>query len=115
MRGFGNMGNLGSMGNIMKQAQKMMEQQKQIQDELANETVEGSAGGGMVTAQVTGLGTPVTIKIDPQVVDPEDVEMLEDLVLSAVRDAVEKSTAVREEKQKQLLGGMGLPPGMMGG
>ncbi len=112
MRGFGNLGGLGNMGNIMKQAQKMMEQQQKIQEELENQVLEGSAGGGMVTAQVNGLGRVVGVTIDPQVVDPGDVEMLQDLVLSAFRDAVEQSEAVREEKQKALLGGMGLPPGM---
>ena len=112
MRGFGNLGNLGSMGNIMKQAQKMMEQAKQIEDELADATVEGSAGGGMVTAQATGLGKIVAIKIDPQVVDPDDVEMLQDLVLSAVHEALEKSDELKQERQKQLVGGMGLPPGL---
>ena len=115
MRGLGNLGNMGGMANVMKQAQKMMEQQKQMQDELANEVLEGSAGGGMVVAQVTGLGKIVGIKIDPQVVDPGDVEMLEDLVLTAVREATDRSEVAREERQNQLLGGLGIPPGMFGG
>jgi DNA-binding YbaB/EbfC family protein len=112
MRGFGNMGNIGGMGNLMKQAQKMMEQAKQIEEELGNETVEGTAGGGMVTAQATGLGRVIAIKIDPQVVDPQDVEMLQDLVLSAVHEALDRSEQLRQDRQKQLMGGIGLPPGM---
>jgi len=109
MRGFGNMGGMGNMGNMLKQAQKMMEQAKQIEDELANQTVEGTAGGGMVIAQMSGLGKVIGIKIDPQVVDPNDVEMLQDLVLSALHEATEKSEGLRQDRQKQLMGGVGIP------
>ena len=109
MRGFGNMGGMGNMGNMLKQAQKMMEQAKQIEDELANQTVEGTAGGGMVVVQMSGLGKVVSVKIDPQVVDPDDVEMLQDLVVSALHEAGEKSEALRQDRQKQLMGGVGIP------
>ncbi len=109
MRGFGNLGNMGNMGNMLKQAQKMMEQAKQIEDELANQTVEGTAGGRMVVAEMNGLGKVVGIKIDPQVVDPDDVEMLQDLVMSALREAADKSEELRQDRQKQLMGGMGIP------
>jgi len=118
MRGFGNMGGggmgqRGGMGDMMKQLQKAMEQMQQFQDELANQVVEGSAGGGMVVAEVNGLGRVTALRIDPQAVDPNDVEMLQDLILSAINEASDKSEAVREESQRQMMGGMGLPPGMM--
>jgi DNA-binding YbaB/EbfC family protein len=113
MRGFGNLGGLGNMGNLMKQAQKMMEQAKQIEEELGAQTVEGTAGGGMVTAQASGLGKITAITIDPQVVDPDDVEMLQDLILTAVQQALEKADELKQQRQQQLMGGMGLPPGMM--
>ena len=109
MSKFGNLGNLGGMGGLMKQAQKMMEQAKQIEEELGNQVVEGTAGGGMVVAEMSGLGKVISIKIDPQVVDPDDVEMLQDLVVSALHEASEKSEALRQERQKQLMGGMGIP------
>ena len=115
MRNFGGGGmggNMGGMGNLMKQVQKAMEEAQKIQDELAAEVVEGSAGGGMVIAEANGLGKVTAIRIDPQVVDPDDVEMLQDLVLAAVREATDKSEVLREERQKQLMGGMGLPGGM---
>src|SRR5438045_4150661 len=112
MRGFGNMGGLGNMGNLMKQAQKAMEQLQKAQEELANQRVEGTAGGGMVKAEANGLGQIVSVKIDKQAVDPEDVEMLEDLVLSAIHEAWGKSEELRNSQQQQLMGGMGLPPGM---
>ncbi len=109
MRGFGNMGGMGNMGNMMKQAQQMMEQAKRTEEELANEKVEGSSGGGMVKVEATGTGSVLAIAIDPQVVDPEDVEMLQDLVLSAIRDALDKSVALRQERMKSLTGGLGIP------
>jgi DNA-binding YbaB/EbfC family protein len=112
MRGFGNLGGMGSMGNLMKQAQKAMEQMQRMEQELASLKVEGSAGGGMVRVEATGAGQFEAIHIDPQVVDAEDVEMLQDLVLSAVRDAQEKAVKLKEDRVKQLTGGMGLPPGM---
>jgi nucleoid-associated protein EbfC len=113
MRGFGNLGGMGSMGNLMKQAQKAMEQMQQLEQELAAAKVEGSAGGGMVKVEATGAGQIETVQIDPQVVDPEDVEMLQDLVVSAVRDALEKAKNLKEQRVKELTGGMGIPPGMI--
>ena len=112
MRGFGNLGGMGSMGNIMKQAQKAMEQMQKTQEELASTKVEGSAGGGMVRVTATGAGEFEDIKIDPQVVDPDDVEMLQDLVLSAMREAQEKASKLKEERLRDATGGMGLPPGL---
>jgi len=106
------MGGLGNMGNMMKQAQKMMEQAQKMEQELAALRVEGTAGGGMVKVEATGAGTIEGITIDPQVVDPEDVEMLQDLIVSAIRDATEKAAQIKQERIGQLTGGMGLPPGL---
>jgi DNA-binding YbaB/EbfC family protein len=102
-------GGMGNMGNIMKQAQKMMEQAKKTEEELAAARVEGTSGGGMVKVAATGTGEILEVTIDPQVVDPEDVEMLQDLVVSAVREAIEKATAMRAERMKDLTGGMSIP------
>lgn len=102
-------GNLGNMGNLMKMAQKMKEDYERLEEELGDERVEASAGGGMVTAVATGRGELLEVRIDPQVVDPEDVEMLQDLVVSAVREAMEKAVEVRTERLKGLTGEMGIP------
>ena len=106
---FGGMGNLGNMGNIMKQAQKMMEQAKKTEEELAATRVEGSSGGGMVKVSATGAGEVLEVTIDPEVVDPNDVEMLQDLVVTAVREAMEKATALRADRMKDLTGGLSIP------
>lgn len=100
---------MGNMGNLMKQAQKMMEEAKRIEEQLGDERVEATAGGGMVKAVVTGKGELLEVVIDPQVVDPGDVEMLQDLVVSAVREAMENSQEMRSERLKGLTGGMGIP------
>lgn len=97
------------MGELMKTAQKMQEGQKRIEEELAVAKFESSSGGGMVTATVTGKGELLDIKIDPQCVDPEDVEMLQDLVVSAVREALEKAENERNSKVQDLTGGFSLP------
>jgi len=115
MRGFGNLGNLGSMGNIMKQAQKAMEQMQKLEEELQNTKIEGAAGGGMVKVEATGAGTFESVTISPEAVDPDDVEMLQDLVLSAFRDAQERAAKMKEERMRALTGGMGIPPGMFPG
>src|ERR1044071_9876839 len=102
MPNFGNLGNLGGMGGLMKQAQKMMEQAKKVEEELAAQQVEGSSGGGMVKVVGTGAGELVSVTIDREVVDPDDIEMLQDLVVTAIREALEKSTEVRAERMKAL-------------
>ena len=113
MRGLGNLGGLGSMGNLMKQAQKAMEQMQKLEQELAHTTVEGTAGGGMVKVLANGTGSLESVTIDPQVVDPDDVEMLQDLVLSAFRDAQEKAAKMKKDRVEELTGGLGIPPGMI--
>jgi nucleoid-associated protein EbfC len=109
MANFGNLGNLGGMGGLMKQAQKMMEEAKKAEEELGAAQVEGSSGGGMVKVVATGTGEVLSVTIAPEVVDPDDVEMLQDLVVTAVRDAIEKSTELRTERMKSLTGGMNIP------
>ena len=97
---------------LMKQAQKMQQQMLEAQEELAHAQVEGSAGGGMVKATVTGAGDLVSLTIDPSVVDPEDVETLTDLVVAAVRDASRAAQDMAAEKMGPVtggLGGMGIP------
>ena len=101
-----------NMQQLMKQAQKMQQQMMAAQEELANAQVEGSAGGGMVKATVSGTGELVALTIDPSVVDPEDVETLTDLVVAAVRDASRAAQELTAEKMGPVtggLGGMGLP------
>lgn len=95
------------LNNIMKQARQMQNEMMQIQEKLANETVEASVGGGMVTATFTGQGDLVSIKIDPEVIDPEDKEMLEDLVASAVNEGLKKSRELMTQKMGSITGALG--------
>ena len=94
---------------MMKQLQQVQKQMAEAQESLAQETVEYSAGGGMVKVVADGQQGIKSINIDPQVVDPEDVGMLEDLVLVAVCGALEKSSALAEERMGGLTGGLGIP------
>lgn len=96
------------MRQLMAQAQKMQEQLAAAQEELAGRTFEGSAGGGMVTATVTGAQELVGITISPEVVDPDDVEMLEDLVVAAVRQAHEAAAGAASAQLGGLTGGLDL-------
>jgi hypothetical protein len=96
-----------NMQQLMKQAQKMQQQMMAAQEELAAAEVEGSSGGGMVKATVSGTGDLVALTIDPSVVDPEDVETLTDLVVAAVRDASRAAQELAAEKMGPVAGGMG--------
>lgn len=89
---------LGNMGNIMKQAQKLQSQMLEMQEKLGEETVEASSGGGMVKVVANGKQKIVSISIEKEVVDPEDVEMLQDLIIAAVNDALTKSNDMVQEK-----------------
>lgn len=104
-----------NMGQIMKQAQKFQTKMAKLQEELSERTVEASAGGGMVTVVVNGGQDVLSINIDPEVVDREDVEMLQDLIMAAVNDALNKAKAMMNEEMGQLTKGMNIPgmPGMM--
>ena len=97
---------------MMKQAQKMQEQMQKTQEELAQREVEVTAGGGKVVVKANGAGDVLSIKISKEVVDPEDVEMLEDLVLTGVQKAIEEGRALMQAEMSKITGGLGLPPGM---
>ena len=100
---------MGGMGNLMKQAQKMQAQIMKMQEEMADKTIEATAGGGMVTVVANGRQEIVSIRIEPEVVDPDDVEMLQDLVLAAVNDALKKSQEMVAGEMQKLTGGMKIP------
>lgn len=95
------------MQQIMKQAQKMQQQVASAQAELAEAELTGTAGGGLVTVTVTGLGEYKAIKIDPKAVDADDIETLEDLVLAAIHNGAEAVRQLTEEKMGPVTGGMG--------
>jgi hypothetical protein len=97
------------MANMMKQAQKLQAQMLRLQEELAEKTVESSSGGGMVTVVANGRQQVVSIRIEREVVDPEDVEMLQDLVLAAVNDALAKAQEMVSSEMGKLTGGMNIP------
>ncbi len=107
-RGGGMPGGMGQ-GNLMAQVAKMQEELERVQEELAQEEIEGSAGGGMVKVVVNGQQEILSITLDPEVVDPEDVEMLQDLIMAAIQDAVAKSKALADERMEGLTGGLDLP------
>jgi hypothetical protein len=98
-----------SMANLQRMAQQMQQEMARIQAELEVTTVDGSAGGGVVKATVTGKQDVVSIEIDPSVVDAADVEMLQDLVVAAVNDAIRASRALAESKLAPLTGGLRIP------
>ncbi len=102
----------GKMGNIMKQAQQLQSKMAKMQDELAEKTVEATSGGGMITVVATGKQQILSIKIEKEVVDPDDVDMLQDLVLAAVNDALTKSQEMVSSEMGKLTGGLNIP-GMM--
>jgi DNA-binding YbaB/EbfC family protein len=102
----------GNMGGLMAQVQKLQEEMGKTQEALGQEELTVSAGGGAVTVVITGHREFKSITIKPEVIDPDDVEMLQDLLLAAVNDAVEKAKALEEERMGALTGGMGLPPGL---
>lgn len=97
------------MGNMMKQAQKLQSKMLKLQEELAEKTVETSAGGGMIKVVANGRQQIVSIAIDKEVVDPEDVEMLQDLILAAVNDALNKAQEMVAGEMSKLTGGFNLP------
>ncbi len=97
---------------MMKEAQKMQERLAKAQSDLAEQTVEASAGGGRVTVTASGSGDITAIKISPEAVDPQDVEMLEDLVLSGVREAQEAARRLQAESMGKVTGGLGGLPGL---
>jgi DNA-binding YbaB/EbfC family protein len=101
-----------NLGNMMKQAQQMQARMQEMQKQLAQTEMTGQAGGGMVQVTVAGSGELRKIKIEKSVVDPGDVEMLEDLIVAACNDAKTKLDAHIQEETSKIMGGMQLPPGM---
>jgi DNA-binding YbaB/EbfC family protein len=101
-----------NLGQLMKQAQQMQTKMTEMQEKLAALEIEGAAGGGLVRATVSGKGELKSLKIEPSLVDPKEVEVLEDLVVAAVNDARGKIDALAAEEMKKLTGGIPLPPGM---
>lgn len=100
------------IGNLMKKAQQLQEKMAKMQEELSDRTVEASAGGGMVTVVANGKQEIVSIKIDPEVVDSDDVEMLEDLVLASINEALDQAKEMAGAEMNKITGGVKIP-GMM--
>ena len=105
--GFPGMGGLGNMQGMLQKVQKMQAQMQKAQEELQARTFETTAGGGAVKVVVTGKKEMQSITIDPQVVDPDDVEMLQDLIMAAFNEAIRKCTETREQSMNSLAPGMG--------
>jgi DNA-binding YbaB/EbfC family protein len=103
-----------NMSNLMKQAQQLQSKMAKLQEELESRTLEASAGGGMVTVVVNGRQEVLSIKIDPEVIDPEDVEMLQDLVLAAINDGLARAKDMVNQEMGNLTKGLNLPniPGL---
>ncbi len=105
-------GSLGDLGGLLRQAQKMQRQMSELQEDLAQRKFEASSGGGAVKVTVSGARQLLELKINPEVVDPEETELLEDLVMTAVSDALKQAEEVSSKEMQALSGGMGMP-GMM--
>jgi nucleoid-associated protein EbfC len=100
---------MNNMNQMMKQVKKMQEQMMKAQEELGTKTIEGTAGGGVVTVSINGHKKLLDIKIKPEAVDPEDIEMLQDLVLTAVNDALTKADELANTDMGKYTGGMKIP------
>ena len=100
---------MAGLGDLMKQAQRLKAEMERIQAEAATKTVEGSAGGGMVTAIANGKGELLSVRIDPAAVREEDLDMLQDLITAAVNDALRKARELLAQDVSRLTGGLGLP------
>jgi len=110
-KGYGGMGNMGgmNMNNLMKQAQQMQRKMAEMQEELAGRRYEATSGGGAVKAVVSGKKVLESIEIERDVVDPDDVEMLQDLILTAVNEAIRQEEEASQAEMGRLTGGAGLP------
>lgn len=102
----------GNMNNLMKQAQKMQKQMEDMQSELENQKVEATVGGGAVTAVVSGKKELVEIKLQEDVVDPDDIEMLQDLIMASVNEALRKADDMANKQMSKITGGMNMPGGL---
>ena len=110
---FGGMGNMGNMAGMMKKVQKMQSEMKKMQDELKRKTVDVTAGGGAVKIVMDGEKQVQSLTLDPAAVDPEDVEMLQDLLTAAFNEATRKVDDMMKTEMGKLASGLGLPPGMI--
>jgi hypothetical protein len=97
------------LGNILKQAQEIHSKISQLQEQMAGKTVEASSGGGMVNVVINGKQEVLSIRIDPEVVSREDIEMLQDLIAAAVNEAIRKSQEMMTEEMKKITGGLSIP------
>lgn len=110
-------GGLGDLSKLMESAKKMQDDAAKLQSDLPNMRIEANAAGGMVTVTVNGLGHLVGIKINPSVADPADVELLEDLILTAAKEAAGRASMEQEARMQDITGALGdlnLPPGLLG-
>jgi DNA-binding YbaB/EbfC family protein len=105
-------GNMGNMAGMMKKMQKLQGEMSKMQEELKTRTLEATAGGGAIKVVITGEKQIQSLKIDPSVVDAEDIEMLEDLVTAAVNEAIKKVDDMMAQEMGKLTGGMNLPSGL---
>ena len=105
-------GGMGNMAGMMKKVQKIQAQMKQMQDDLKKRTVEATAGGGAVKVVINGDKVVQSLTIDKAAVDPEDVEMLQDLIMAAVNESIKKVDDMTASEMGKLTSGLGLPPGM---
>ena len=101
-----------NLGQMMKQAQQLQSKMNELQEQLAQTEVTGASGGGMVQVTLNGRGEMLKVKIDPSLVDPNETEILEDLILAAFKDGKAKVEATVAERMSDLTGGLQLPPGM---
>ncbi len=98
-----------NIGNIMKQAQQMQQKMVRLQEELAGKTVEATSGGGMVTAVVNGKNELVSLKIEKEVINPEDADMLQDLIVAAVNEGIRKAHEMAAAEMSKITGGLNIP------
>ena len=101
-----------NLGRLMQQAQEMQAKMAEFQEQLLDREIEGAAGGGMVTVTLNGKGEAKAVRVDPALADPDDMEVLEDLVVAAINDARTKIDAMTSEEMSKMTGGLNLPPGM---
>jgi DNA-binding YbaB/EbfC family protein len=100
---------MGNMGKMMKQVQKMQADMAKLQEELVNRTVEASAGGGVIKVVASGKQEILSIQINPEAVDPDDVEMLQDMIMAAVNEALRQSQDMVSQEMSKITGGMNIP------
>lgn len=110
--GMGGMGGMGG-GGMMQQIRQLQEEMARTQEALGDESVEVSVGGGVVTMVMSGHQRLLSVAIQPDILDPDEVEMLQDLVLAAVNEAIERSQALASDRMGALTGGLNLPPGLL--